>query len=333
MKTIQLNEKFFEGVVSFNHGDGWIQPLRLRNAEIPLYDPNFVLRASKTSGCRLRFITDAASLVLEVEPDAAEGERLFDLTTDETLWATVRLPPGMDSVKFDNLPGDGRVIELWLPMQHEVRLRALRIDDAATLRPASDRRPRWVTYGSSITHCATAHSPSQIWPAVAARACGLNLTSLGYGGQCHMDPLVALMIRDLPADFISLKVGINMVGGSVSQRTYRALLVGMVRIIREKHPETPIAVVSPIISPPREETPGATGMTLQRMRAELEDAVDALRACGDRHVHYVNGLDLFGADLVQPYLPDLLHPNGDGYLQLGRNFADVVIDKLWSLRA
>jgi lysophospholipase L1-like esterase len=185
-----------------------------------------------------------------------------------------------------------------------------------------------VTYGSSITHCGSAHSPARTWPAVAARLRGLNVTSLGYGGQCHMDPLVAMMIRDLPADFISLKVGINMVGGSVSPRTYRPLLTGMVRIIREKQPLTPIAVISPIISPPREETPGATGMTLRLMRQELETAVARLRECGDANVHYVDGLELFGPELVADYLPDLLHPNGDGYEIMGRNFADKVADRM-----
>ena len=33
-----------------------------------------------------------------------------------------------------------------------------------------------------------------------ARTHNLDLTCLGYGGQCHLDPIVASMIRDLPAD-------------------------------------------------------------------------------------------------------------------------------------
>lgn len=328
MRTLHLPEALFEGVISFRRGDGWLQPLRLKADEIPLHHEAFVARAVMTGGCRLRFRTDATSLALEVEPEAAEGNRLFDLTTDEARLATFALPPGGGEVRFDNLPSGAKVLELWLPTHREVRLRGLQVNDGATFAAAPDTRPRWTTYGSSITHCATAHSPSRTWPAVAARLRGLNVTSLGYGGQCHMDTLAALMIRDRPADFISLKVGINMVGSTATQRTYRPLLTGMVRIIREKQPLTPIAVLSPIISPPREETPGTTGMTLGMMRQELEIAVARLRECGDANVHYVSGLELFGPDLVADYLPDLLHPNGDGYERMGVNFAEKVIDRI-----
>lgn len=328
MRIVVVHDGFFEGVVSFHRGDGWLQPLRLKADEIPLHLEAFVAQASCPSGCRLRFATTSRSVALDVEPDTAEGVRRFDLTTDEALLATADLPPGAGRVRFDGLPDGWKTLELWLPPQRAVRIRDLGVEDGADLEPSPDRRPRWVTYGSSITHCNGAHSPSRTWPAVAARRRGMNLTSLGYSGQCHLDPLVAMMIRDRAADFVSLKVGINMVGGSVSPRTFRPLLVGMVRIIREKHPTTPLAVVSPILSPPREGTPGATGMTLRMMREELETAVARLRACGDANVHYISGLDLLGEDLVATCLPDLLHPNGDGYEIMGRNFAEKVMDRL-----
>ena len=100
------------------------------------------------------------------------------------------------------------------------------------------------------------------------------------------------------------------------------------QIIREKHPQTPLAVISPIASPIREKTDNAVGLTLAAMRAELEDAVGRMKDCGDENIYYFNGLDVFGEDLVADYLPDDLHPNADGYEILGRNFADVVLDKL-----
>lgn len=328
MEKITLSPPWFAGVVSFRGGGGWLQPLRLRADELPLHDDNLVMRAETTAGVRLRFATGARSVVLGLEADGSPEARRFDLTTDDALCATVDLPPGGEEVCFDRLPAGRRTLEIWLPTHHQSRLRWLAVPAGETAVPAPDTRRRWVTYGSSITHCRAAHSPSRTWPAVAARQHGLNLTSLGYGGNCHMEPLVAMMIRDLPADFISLKVGINMLG-SVSARLYRPLLVGMVKIIREKHPLTPLAVVSPIVSPPRENTPGPAGMTLRLMRRELETAVERLRAGGDRNVHYVSGLDLFGADLVAAHLPDQLHPDGDGYEIIGRNFAARVLDRLF----
>lgn len=329
LTSVPLQAALFEGVVSFRQGNDWLQPLRLKAADLPLHDAGFADTAAMTSGCRLRCATTSTSITLLVVPD--EGEtRKFDLTSDSERLATIDLAAGAEHVVFADLPPGRKVLEVWLPTHQAVRIRALLIDNGSTLEASPDTRKRWVVYGSSITHCGGAHSPSRTWPAVAARLNDLNVTSLGYGGQCQMDTLVAMMIRDLPADVITLKLGINMVGGSVSPRTFFPLAIGMVKIIREKHPTTPIIVVSPIISPPREETPGATGMTLPMMRQDLQTAVARLRDCGDTNIHYFSGLDLFGADLVSAYLPDLLHPNGDGYEIMGRVFAAEALSRLGS---
>ena len=109
-------------------------------------------------------------------------------------------------------------------------------------------------------------------------------------------------------------------------RTFRAAIIGFVQIVREKHPDTPYVVVSPIYSPPRETTPNTVEFTLQAMRDEVAAAVDALRAAGDHNVHYVNGLDVFGAAYTH-LLPDELHPDAEGYRLMGQNFTAQVADQ------
>jgi lysophospholipase L1-like esterase len=59
------------------------------------------------------------------------------------------------------------------------------------------------------------------------------------------------------------------------------------------------------------------------MRQEVAAAVDVLRAHGDKHIHYVNGLDILGEE-HEALLPDELHPSPDGYRLMGRNFLDKV---------
>ena len=79
--------------------------------------------------------------------------------------------------------------------------------------------------------------------------------------------MVARMMRDMPADFLSMKVGINIYGsGSLSERTFQSAIIGFVQIVREKHPETPFVVISPIFSSFRETTRNAVGFTLEDMR-------------------------------------------------------------------
>ncbi len=329
MKTVRLTDRMFEGAVSLERGEAWVKPWRLPVAEKALFAPDDALppRAEMPAGVRLRFATDARTLQLEVAP--FPEPRSFDVTSEGKLLASVRIDSGAMLVTFDALPPGTRTLELWLPPFGPVTLHALRVDSGATVRTVPDDRPKWITYGSSITMCRTAHSPARTWPAVVARKRNLNLTCLGYGGQCHLDPMVARMIRDLPADVITLKLGINIQGGStLSPRTFRPAVLGFVKILREKHRTIPIGVVSPIISPPRETVPNSVGLSLSQMRLELQDAVQRLRACGDAHVHYFDGLKVFGESLVADYLPDLLHPSGDGYEKLGANFARVVFDRL-----
>ena len=118
-----------------------------------------------------------------------------------------------------------------------------------------------------------------------------------------MDPMVGRMIRDLPADYIGLKIGINMMGAaSASDRTFRALAIGLIQTIRDGHPNTPLALVSPICHPPNETTQSAAGMTLQLMRQRLAEACDVLRTHGDANLHYVDGLSVMGPDDVGLYI-------------------------------
>jgi lysophospholipase L1-like esterase len=231
---------------------------------------------------------------------------------------------------FTELPAGEKLLELWLPQRGDFALRELEIDDYAMLRPYNDTRPRWVTSGSSITHCGEAASPSFTWPAVVARAANLNLTCLGYGGQCHLDPLIACIMRDLPADYFSICAGINIQGNSsLNARTFGPNLIGFVQILREKHPSTPIALISPIYSCDRETTPNLVGWNLQDYRAAVQSAAQTLQQNGDANLYYVNGLDLFGQELVD-LLPDKLHPNAEGYKLMGENFLRHAAPKLFA---
>ena len=139
--------------------------------------------------------------------------------------------------------------------------------------------------------------------------------------------MLAMTIRELPADLITLKLGINVQGGwSLSPRTFMAAVIGFVRIIREKHPVTPIVLVSPIVSPPREEHRNPVGLSLQDIRGQLEEAIERMKdTCGDENLSYINGLTLFEKSWVPGCMPDGLHPNAEGYERLGNRFAENVL--------
>ncbi len=312
----------WQGAISFNDSADWRMPWRIPFDQISLFPPDALReRAAMPAGVRISCHSDTDFLAGYVEPADEPGS--VDLYCDGELQGSVELS-GQTGFRFEGLPAGEKLLELWLPQHGEFRLRGLEVSEDASISPYEDTRPKWVTYGSSITHCRTAESPSFTWPAVAARRHGLNLTCLGYGGNCHLEPMIARMMRDLPADFLSMKAGINIYGAnSLSIRTFRSAIIGFVQIVREKHPDTPFVVISPIFSPPRETTLNAVGFTLEDMRQEVAEAVEALRGMGDANLHYLNGLELFGPDLAH-LLPDDLHPDAEGYKIMGQNFVDKV---------
>jgi hypothetical protein len=321
----------WQGAISFDDTDQWRMPWRIPFDDRSLFPPDAMRdRAAMPAGVRISCHSDTQVLAGSVEipvplADEASG---IDLYCDGHFQGSLPLE-GQSSFRFEGLPAGEKLIELWLPQHGEFRLRGLEFSDGASIAPYEDTRPKWITYGSSITHCRTAESPSFTWPAVAARQSDYNLTCLGYGGNCHLEPMVARMIRGLPADFLSIKVGINVHNsGSMNTRTFQAAIIGFVHIVREKHPDTPFVVVSPIFSPPRETGPNAVGFTLVEMRQEVAEAVQAMKDRGDSNLHYVDGLDIFGPDLAH-LLPDDLHPNAEGYKIMGRNFVEKVANKFF----
>jgi len=325
------SEVAFEGAVCIEVTANGVHPWRLPVAQRELFEPSVVKMASMPAGVRLTFVSDTPTITLDFAARSVETDPpwVFDLRVDGALHQRVTPPIETDAIHFTDLPDGEHLLELYLPSQYApVVVRALKIDAGATVRGWTDDRRRIALYGSSITHCRHAAGPSETWPALVAQQFGLHLTSLGYGGNCHLDPMVGRMIRDLPADYIGLKLGINMMGAaSVSDRLFRALAIGLIRTIRDGHPDTPLAVVSPICHPPSETTENAVGMTLERMRERLAAACDVMRGQGDGNLHYVDGLSLMGPDDVHLYI-DGIHPSAEGYRFLAKAWAREVAPKL-----
>ncbi|MDD0857936.1 SGNH/GDSL hydrolase family protein [Arthrobacter alpinus] len=96
-----------------------------------------------------------------------------------------------------------------------------------------------------------------MWPALAARLGGMELTNLGFGGSALLDPFTARTMRDTPADAISIKMGINIVNLDLMRlRAFGPAVHGFLDTLRDGHPETPLLVVSPVFCGIHEDTPG-----------------------------------------------------------------------------
>jgi lysophospholipase L1-like esterase len=351
--------------------DGWVAFSRLPLWTWQQFGVSGLHRWTRfPSGVRLRFRTEATTLALEVhvmpltiarvieEPATAR----FDLVVDGVEAATVPATKGgqirleMDGplvtseqfirgageeITFANLKSGMKEIEVWLPAGALVEVRNISAD-GVLLAPTPSTKKKWVHYGSSISQCAETERPLDIWSVHASRLLGLDIRNLGLAGEAHLDGFVARTIAATPADFISLKLGINVVNGdSMRERSFIPAVHNFLDTIREKKPNTPILIISPIICPFHEENPGPTligddGLTsmerpqalaagalnLPKIRSILEKIV---KERGDANLYFMSGLELFNeGDLGM--MPDLLHPNSAGYRLMGERFAALQKD-------
>ncbi len=319
----------YSGAVSLERTDNGIAPWRVPHEEIRLYLPDGSIgRVATTSGIRIRLRTDAPSLICDyhirataLQPEPVPGvvsqPPLLDVVCDGKLLATLTLATaGAGSVNIDGLPDGMTDLELWCPHLHQFRLRGLRLPPGSRASPpAPTGRHRWIHYSDSIGQGLGAQSPSTTWPALLADTLDLDLTSLAFGAACHLQPMFSRLIRSLPADLITMMVGLNTlaVGGFP---TFAAQLVGFIQIIRESHPRTPVVLISPILFPHWENPPEGATESLPMYRRETRRVVELLANHGDTAIHYVDGLDVFGdpdGDLFYEPFPYSLHPSARGH--------------------
>ncbi|WP_314173184.1 GDSL-type esterase/lipase family protein [Streptomyces winkii] len=371
--TTPFTADLVRGALDLEHTDRGVLPHRLPAwARAQYSDAQLAMAESQPSGVRLVFRTRATALEMDTlptkrvyvgAPPRPDGvyELLVDgrpfgrasvtggdtLTIDMTAGTAESSPGQPGTLRFTGLPGGVKDVEIWLPHNETTRLLALRTD--APVEPAPDRgRGVWLHHGSSVSQGSEAAGPTTTWPALAASLGGVELINLGLGGSAMLDPFTARTLRETPADWISVKVGINLVNGDVMRlRTFAPAVHGFLDTVREGHPTTPLLVVSPILCPIHEDTPGpsapdfsgaatgqlrfrATGdpaerasgkLTLNVIRDELARIV-AQRAEEDPNLHYLDGRELYGAaDSAELPLPDELHPDAATHRRIGERFA------------
>jgi len=369
LRTVPLSDVTVAGALDLDHTDQGVVVRRLPAwTRHQLTDLLLATMVTMPAGVRLEFETDSPELEIDVMLTLLQmvGRPLrpaaFDLTVDGTVTSSVESDVGTrilydavtraiefqpgepTTLRFRPVASGGMArVEVWLPHASIVALKELRVAEGSEIRPMAAARPTWVHYGSSISHCMESPTPTGTWPAIAARRSGVALHNLAFAGQCMLDQVVARTIRDTPADYISIKAGINVVNGdTMRERTYVPALHGFLDTVRDGHPRTPIALVTPIICPAAEDHPGPTvpgsddrygvvtrppelwegALTLRRIRALSSEVVEARRRYGDLNLHLMDGLSLFGeSDTADLY--DGLHPNAEGYRRMGARFAQL----------
>jgi hypothetical protein len=318
------------GLAGWRGEDGWWEPWRLPHDGLPIH-PDLAVRARMPAGARILIRCDAPWIEVDLDVRPATPLDWAVAATEVLVDGRVAVRAqvvGTGTIRADlgpATPDRMREVAVWLPHFGLPRLGGIRLPDGTSFGPPDSGRPPVVFYGSSISQCKEEPNPSRIWPARLGAAEGWEVICLGFGGQCHLDPVVARHIRDTPAAGIHLCLGINVYGGAThTARSLPPAVTGFLATIRDGRPDTPISVCTPIVSPSREAAPNAAGLTLAGIRALVADAVTAFReAAGDRNLLLIDGLSLIGPDDAG-LLHDGLHPSAEGYAVLGDRLRPIL---------
>ncbi|MFE2459251.1 GDSL-type esterase/lipase family protein [Streptomyces sp. NPDC059402] len=370
--TTPITPDLLRGALDLERTERGLLPHRLpARARARNNDGQLAMAESQPSGVRLALRTRATAIELDTLPTKRvyvgappRPDGVYDLLVDgrpagrgsvaggntltiDMTAGTAGLASGpAGTLRFTDLPGRSKDIEIWLPHNETTELVALRTNAPVEAAPDPGRRV-WLHHGSSISHGSDAASPTTTWPALAASLGGVELINLGLGGGALLDPFTARAMRDTPADLISVKIGINVVNADLMRlRAFGPAVHGFLDTVREGHPTVPLLVVSPILCPVHEDTPGplapdftdgrvrfvATGdpaerasgkLTLNVIRDELSRIVTE-RAAEDENLHHLDGRALYGeADAADLPLPDGVHPDAATHRLIGERFAEA----------
>lgn len=317
---------------------------RLPSAPADLLPPAVDSLANCTAGGQIRFRTSSSRLSIRVKLRGpgnmyhmpATGQCGFDCYLGE---------PGnqyfVSTTRFDHTKTEYEAslydwkqkrefcVTLNFPLYQGVEEVWIGIDADAEINaaPAYASDKPVVIYGTSITQGGCATRPGMAYPNIMSRSIPLQFVNLGFSGNGKGEAEVARTIAGIgnPALFV-LDYEAN--SGSVEQ--IAETLPPFIRILRERHPEVPILVVSNIRYA-GDRFYEATLQLHESRRKVQEETVNRLRDEGDANIHFVNGFTLLGEDDAEECTVDGSHPTDLGFLRMAKSLTPVFRELLKDL--
>lgn len=204
---------------------GW-HVLRVPSAVRAHLNEMAYVRSIAAAGAEIRFTLtgEQATITLQMEEEPAIAEvyagpflvRWHVIDHQQPTTIVCERPPLFNTLvqvaQQANAPFAVDCHRVILPRLPAVRL----IDISGAMRPPTpDQTPavRWLAYGSSITQGTVSIRPTDPFVMRTARALGVDVINLGFGGGAHCEPELAKYIGNRPDwDFATLELGINMFG-------------------------------------------------------------------------------------------------------------------------
>ncbi len=309
--------------------DGYVTPQRIPESVRLKLNPTAQLRMLQPACGEIRFYlppgntarltvsSESESRIMVYFGDHCHSDLIFVRSEPQVIeihWSE-RLLKGLSALC--NLPHafDPRVVRV-LVCGSAIRIHD--IDGTEIRPPHPDEIPslRYMAYGTSITHEASAIAPHLPYVWRTARLLGADLLNFGMGGSCHCEPELADYLASRSDWHIgTLALSVNMLGFEHAEFEKRVRY--MVHTVAASNPSRPVACIT--IAPYY----GDLYDNGAHSRAKVSDFRQVLRDavvdCPTKNAHLIEGEDLLSSYVG--LTTDLIHPSDDGMIEMSMNLA------------
>ena len=282
-----------------------------------------------STGGRLAFRTNSQRITISVKfQDILRLDNLpFITTAGFDLYSNGRykgifIPP-MDIVdRFESTKDLGtntfKNILLYFPLYSSVESIQIGLDDGAVVEaynPYESGDPI-VYYGPSYTHGGCASRPANNYLAMVSRNTGIDYFNMGMDGSALGEPAMAEYIAGMNMRMFVMDYDANAPSAEHLAQTHENFF----KIIREKHPDTPIIIMT---------QPCYRERTNDHFRRDViyRTYINAKRA-GDQNVYFVDGSTLFKSVDHDACTVDGTHPNDLGFYLIASHLTCMIKEAL-----
>ena len=290
--------------------------------------------ANHTAGGQVRFTTDSRRILVRAKlrersgmyhmpPTGQSGFDLYVKDGDKYVYLKtsrfehdairyeVELFKGNDRQQRDfiiNFPLYNGVDSLWIGVEEGAQIKA---------PPPYGRHGKTVIYGTSITQGGCVARPGMAYSNILSRWLDMQFVNLGFSGNGKGEPALAHLINEIDdVSLIVLDYEANV------GRDIKKTLGNFVKILRVKHPETPILIMSKIRYV-RERDGTENYAILMENRDFQKNLVETRRAAGDRNIWFLDGSEVLGPDYDECTV-DGVHPTDLGSYRIAEAMLPVL---------
>lgn len=286
-------------------------------------------RMLSPAGSEIRFVSagDEVAVTLSSPGGSAEvipffgpfqGRERFQIGK-EPRTLTLTYPERLKAIEPNALQGLHFSPDVWRLTLRNTSLHYHGIEGEGLRPPTAEELPkqRYLSYGTSITHGASATAMHLTYVSQVAWRLGADLINLGVGGSAYCEPELAdyIAARD-DWDVATLALSVNMIGARFSLAEFSDRVAYMVNTVAGANPARPVGCIT--IYPHFRDFCGDADERdkTESFRQALREAVTG---CPHANVQLIEGPEMLGN--IGGLTVDLIHPGDHGMIEMGERVA------------